>query len=53
MLNGAHNPPITTLVRATYFRLAELFATQGREAYAQKATRNVFSKAIMIRLREN
>ena len=53
VLKGARNLPITALVRATYFRLAELFATKGREAYARKASGSVFSETITTRLREN
>ena len=33
VLKGARNLPITALVRATYFQLAKLFATKGREAH--------------------
>ena len=34
VLKQARNLPITALVKVTYFRLEELFATKGREAYA-------------------
>ena len=46
-LKGFRNLSITALVKAMYFRLAKLFATNDREAYARKAAENVFSKAIM------
>ena len=53
VLKRARNLPITTLVRATYFWMAKLFATKGRETYARKAVGNVFPEAITIWLREN
>ena len=53
VLKGVHNLPITTLVRATYFRLVELFDTKGSDAYARKAIGYIFSKTLTTRLREN
>ena len=53
VLKRACNLPIPALVRATYFRLAQLFATKGREAYVRKAAGNVFFEVITTRLREN
>ena len=52
VLKGARNLSITALVRATYFRLIELFTTKGQEAHARRDTRFVFSDALMTRLRE-
>ena len=52
MSTGTRNLPITTLVKATYFCLTELFATKGREAHARKDAGFVFSEALMTRLRE-
>ena len=52
VLKGARNLPITALVRATYFRLAELFATKGREAHARRDAGFIFSEALTTRLRE-
>ena len=50
VLKGDHNLPITAFIRVTYFQLAELFATKGREAHAQRDTTFVFSKALITRL---
>ena len=53
MLKGARNLPITALVGTIYFQLAELFTRKCRETYARNVARNIFSEAIMTRLREN
>ena len=50
VLKGACNLPIMALVRMTYFRLTKLFARKGREAYACRGTRNIFSEAVMTQL---
>ena len=52
VLKGTRNLPITTLVLATYFRLAELFATKSRESHALRDTGFVFSEALTTRLWE-
>ena len=52
VLKGTRNLPIMALVRATYFQLAELFATTGQEAYARRDVGFVFSEALTTRLRE-
>ena len=46
VLKDAHNLPIMALVQATYFRLAKLFATKGREAHARRDAGFVFSEAL-------
>ncbi|XP_027362818.1 uncharacterized protein LOC113870426 [Abrus precatorius] len=53
VLKGARNLPITPLVRATYFRLAELFARKGCEAYARKKAGHIFSDAMTTQLQSN
>ena len=53
VLKGARNLPITALVRATYFRLAELFARKGSEAHARKNAGHIFSENVMTRLQSN
>ncbi|XP_027362454.1 uncharacterized protein LOC113870055 [Abrus precatorius] len=47
VLKGARNLP---LIRATYFRLAELFARKEREACARKEAGHIFSEAVMTRV---
>ncbi|RYR47040.1 hypothetical protein Ahy_A07g032947 isoform A [Arachis hypogaea] len=53
VLKGVRNLPIAALVRATYLRLCELFASKSREVYARKDTGNVFSEMLMTRLQKN
>ncbi|XP_027368384.1 uncharacterized protein LOC113874358 [Abrus precatorius] len=53
VLKGAHNLPITALIRATYFWLAQLFAHKGSEAYARKNVRHLFSENITSCLQLN
>ena len=53
VLKGAHNLPITALVRATYFRLTELFARKSSEAHARKNARHIFSEAMTTQLQSN
>ena len=50
VVKGARNLSITALVRTTYYQLAELFARKGREAYAQRATGNIFFEAVVTQL---
>ncbi|XP_027348162.1 uncharacterized protein LOC113859642 [Abrus precatorius] len=53
VLKGARNLPITAPLRATYFRLAELFARKGSEAYARKKAGHIFSEFVTTRLQSN
>ncbi|XP_027356955.1 uncharacterized protein LOC113866274 [Abrus precatorius] len=53
ILKSVRNLPITALVRATYFRLAELFARKGCEAYARKKAGHIFFDAMTTRLQSN
>ena len=50
VLKGTRNLPIIALVRATYFRLVELFATKGRQAHARKDAGFVFLEALTTQL---
>ncbi|RYR34683.1 hypothetical protein Ahy_A10g049682 [Arachis hypogaea] len=49
----AHNLPVTTLVRATFCKLNELFTRKRAEAEARINAGHVFSEAVMIRLETN
>ena len=53
ILKGACNLPITTLVRATYFRLVELFARKGSEAHVLRNAGYIFSEVVTTRLQSN
>ncbi|XP_052114488.1 uncharacterized protein LOC127745600 [Arachis duranensis] len=44
ILKGVRNLPVSSLVKATYGRLAELFVRKGREAEAQMGTGQQFSQ---------
>ena len=53
VLKGARNLPITILVKATYFWLAELFVGKGSEAHARKNVGHVFFEAVITQLQAN
>ncbi|RYQ85584.1 hypothetical protein Ahy_B10g105148 isoform B [Arachis hypogaea] len=47
ILKGVRNLPVSSLVKATYCRLAELFVRKGREAEAQMGTGQQFSQHLV------
>ncbi|XP_057738164.1 uncharacterized protein LOC130955342 isoform X1 [Arachis stenosperma] len=53
VLKGIRNLPITSLVRSTYYRLAELFVSKGKEAEAQLAAGQQFSHVLTKAIEKN
>ncbi|RYR38299.1 hypothetical protein Ahy_A09g043295 [Arachis hypogaea] len=53
VLKGAHNLPITTLVKATFYRLNELFTRKRAEAEARINAGHVFSELVTSKLHAN
>ncbi|XP_057756066.1 uncharacterized protein LOC130975267 [Arachis stenosperma] len=53
VLNGARNLPITTLVKATFYRLNELFTRKKAEAKARINAGHVFSELVTSKLHAN
>ncbi|XP_016168816.1 uncharacterized protein LOC107611400 [Arachis ipaensis] len=53
VLKGARNLPITALVKATFYRLNELFTRKRAEAEAQINTGHVFSDVVTSKLHAN
>ncbi|XP_025675780.1 uncharacterized protein [Arachis hypogaea] len=47
VLKGTRNLPVTSLVKSTYLRLAELFVIRGQTAEAQLASGHRFSQALV------
>ncbi|XP_029145785.1 uncharacterized protein [Arachis hypogaea] len=53
ILNGAHNLPITALVKATFYKLNELFSQKRSEAEAQISAGHIFSELVTLKLHAN
>ncbi|XP_057730417.1 uncharacterized protein LOC130945728 [Arachis stenosperma] len=53
VLNGAHNLPITALVKATFYRLNELFTRKRAKAEARINAGHVFSEIVTSKLHAN
>ncbi|XP_029149658.1 uncharacterized protein [Arachis hypogaea] len=53
VLNGARNLPITALVKATFYRLNELFTRKRAEAEAWITVDHVFSEIVTSKLHAN
>ncbi|RYQ99286.1 hypothetical protein Ahy_B07g087194 [Arachis hypogaea] len=50
---GARNLPTTALVKATFYRLNELFTRKKAEAESRISARHVFSKVVTVKLHAN
>nr|XP_025628000.1 uncharacterized protein LOC112721150 [Arachis hypogaea] len=53
VLKGARNLPITALVKATFYRLNELFTRKRAEAEARINAGHVFSEVVTLKLHAN
>ncbi|RYR47550.1 hypothetical protein Ahy_A07g033481 [Arachis hypogaea] len=52
VLKGTHNFSVTALVRATFYRLNELFTRKRAKTEARINVGHIFSEAVMIRLKQ-
>ncbi|XP_072087956.1 uncharacterized protein [Arachis hypogaea] len=53
VLKGTRNLPVTSLVKSTYLRLAELFVVRGQTAEAQLGSGQRYSQALMRAIERN